>query len=334
MEGNNRKPNLGKPVPIIILLLLGFIMIYLVSDSGSAEGILSQYGTLTNGGHAGITPQLQFLRIYTMTTGDTTLALRAGLSLDEIEQLVDEGHIGDDGDNGGTSGKETFASGKTVEEWKKALKERADNEGNVGEYFQVGAGYKIVEFNGSAYLIEVQSNGKWPVYNGTENGEIVTVDSVGCYMFACSTAINTLNNSTVSIADIMKEMRPDKSNYSYDSNAHTWTGSMTKVGQGVDSECKGVFTSRGLSYGTISDKSLTGAQAKDVMLKEGFDNTVYIIYGHKSGVISSGSKHWVVCIGADDSNLYVLNNGSRGVEVSLDKLSNSGDVTTIIKVSK
>ena len=96
-EGNGgNRPNLGKPLPILMILLLGMVMIFLVTGSGSAGDVFSQYNTLTNGGKAGITPQLQFLRVYTLTTGDTSLALSAGLSQDEIDNLIENGHTGDE----------------------------------------------------------------------------------------------------------------------------------------------------------------------------------------------------------------------------------------------
>lgn len=102
-EGNGgNRPNLGKPLPILMILLLGMVMIFLVTGSGSIGDVFSQYNTLTNGGKAGITPQLQFLRVYTITTGDTSLALSAGLSQDEIDNLIENGHTGDD-NGGGTN---------------------------------------------------------------------------------------------------------------------------------------------------------------------------------------------------------------------------------------
>lgn len=329
-----RNNKLWKVFSFIIAATFIVVCIYLMIGSGSSMSILKSYDAVKPDSTSGFSKQLMFVESYTRVTKDTTLAQKLGISEEDAEDMANGGTLQDQGD-GGTSGKETFASGRTEADLKTALDNRKANEGNVGEYFQIGAGYKIVTFDNSAYLVEVQSNGKWPVFNGYDKkGNRLTVDSVGCYMFACSTAINALNNSTVSIADIMKEMRPSASNYSYSSSSHTWTGSMTDVGQGVDSECKGVFESRGLSYGTISTGNITGTQAKDKMLQSGFNNTVYIIYGHKSGVISSGDNHWVVCIGADDDYLYVLNNSSRGVSVKLSDLSSSGSITTIIKVSK
>lgn len=324
MKGNK----LWKIFSTVIVLIFIVTCVYLMAGSVSSKGILKSYNAVKPDSSSGFSKTLLFLQSYTQSTGDTSLAIKKGMSQEDAEEIANGGTVVDAGD-GNTTGGVTYAAGRTKSDIEAALSARASSEGDVGEYFSTSSGWKITEVNGNAYLVEVQG-GKW---SAVANGSSSTVASVGCYMFACSTAINALNMSTVSIADFMHDAYPSQTNISYDKSSHSWTGYANHVGY-EGSVASTIFNKYNLNYKSLNSKGITGEEARQIISNEGFDNCVYIIYGHKSGVLSSGSDHWTVCVGTTDNSLYILNNGTRSVEIPVDKISNSGAITHILKISK
>lgn len=324
MKGNK----LWKIFSTIIVLIFIVTCVYLMVGSVSSKGILKSYNAVKPDSSSGFSKTLLFLQSYTQSTGDTSLAIKKGMSQEDAEEIANGGTVVDAGD-GSTSGGFTYAAGRTKSDIEAALSARASSEGDAGEYFSTSSGWKITEVNGNAYLVEVQG-GKW---SAVANGSSSTVASVGCYMFACSTAINALNMSTVSIADFMHDAYPSQTNISYSKSSHSWTGYANHVGY-ESSVASTIFNKYNLNYKSLNSKGITGEEARQIISNEGFDNCVYIIYGHKSGVLSSGSDHWTVCVGTTDNSLYILNNETRSVEIPVDKISNSGAITHILKISK
>ena len=327
MKGNK----LWKIFSTIIVLIFIVTCVYLMVGSVSSKGILKSYNAVKPDSASGFNKTLLFLQSYTQTTGDTSLAIKKGMSQEDAEELANGGTIVDPGDGStNTGGGVTYASGRTAAEIEQALSARASGEGDAGEYYSTSSGaWEITDVNGSAYLVEVQGSGKWAAVSNPDG----SVGSVGCFMFACSTAINALNMSTVSIADIMPVARASDTSISYSSSSHSWTGRADSVGYDGTVDA-GIFNEYNLNFKSLNSKGITGEEARQIMANEGFDNCVYIIYGHKSGVLSSGSNHWTVCVGTTDSSIYILNNGSRDVEIPVDTISNSGAITHILKISK
>lgn len=335
MKGNK----LWKIFSTAIVLVFVVTSVYLMVGSASSKSILKSYNAVKPDSSSGFSKTLLFLQSYTQATGDTSLAIKKGMSEEDAKEIANGGTVVDPGD-GSTSCGATTAAGRTKADIEAALAQRAAGEGDAGEYYTTSSGaWKITEVNGSSYLVEVQG-AKWAaVYNGkNKKGNSVYVKDNGCWMFACSSAINAVNMSTVSIADIMPEFRASNTSISYDKNSHAWTGKATWDGHGTDAQDKPIFTKYGLNYNTLKNKeNMTGEQARQIMSSEGFNNCVYIIYGHVKGVItSSGGQgdHWLVCVGTTDNSLYLLNNGNRDVEIPVSKIANSGAINTIIKISK
>ena len=328
MKGNK----LWKIFSTAIVLVFIVTSVYLMVGSASSKSILKSYNAVKPDSSSGFSKTLLFLQSYTQATGDTSLAIKKGMSEEDAKEIANGGTVVDPGD-GSTSGGATTAAGRTKADIEAALAARASGEGDAGEYYSTSSGWTITEINGNAYLVEVQG-AKW---KSVRNSSTDTVASVGCWMYACSTAINALNMSTVSIADILQEFRSSKTNITYDKNSHAWTGSATWIGHGTDAQDKPIFAKYGLNYNTLKNKqNMTGEQARQIMSSEGFDNCVYIIYGHKSGILSSGDKHWLVCVGTTDNSIYLLNNNYKGrkAEIPVSQISNSGAIDTIIKISK
>lgn len=330
MKGNK----LWKIFSTVIVLIFIVTSVYLMIGSASSKSIIIAYNAVKPDSASGFSKTLLFLQSYTQTTGDTSLAIKKGMSEEDAEEIAKGGTANDAGDGStSTSGGATTAASRTKEDIEAALAQRASGEGDAGEYYSTSSGWTITKINGNAYLVEVQG-AKW---KSVRNDSTNTVASAGCWMYACSTAINALNMSTVSIADILSEFRSSKTDISYDKNAHAWTGSATWIGHGTDAQDKPIFAKYGLNYDTLKSKqNMTGEQARRIMSSEGFDNCVYIIYGHKSGVLSSGADHWLVCVGTTDNSIYLLNNNYKGrkSEVPVSQISNSGAINTIIKISK
>lgn len=99
MRNSNKGPLsiVGFILRILYILML-ILLIYLVIDfGGNSSDILSQYVNLTSDSKSDFSKSLQFLKTYTQTTGDITLALNTGMSKEDAEELLEEGNMDIDG---------------------------------------------------------------------------------------------------------------------------------------------------------------------------------------------------------------------------------------------
>lgn len=321
MEGNNRKLNLGKPVPIIILLVLIFIMIYLVSDAGSSGTILSQYGTLTNGSHAGITPQLQFLRIYTMTTGDTRLALKAGLSLDEVEQLVEKGTIEDE--------FEAVEGGGVIDPpWDTDSLEEAVRQYNESA---TCSNMKVNNSNGISYPGEIQ-NSYW-TSNGGNGGGCHGLGQ-GCMWFSSSIAASMVTGRICGVQTLLENR-----GYSVKivgGNAYINDPGLIKVGYSGSYEYKDgkPCTPKGLLDGicNVSNDSTTIRYEQSVIDNGG----VYLAHvsDDRADKYSRGGQHWFVIAGKNENGYIVLNGAGSIGRDGIFKMEDSELINHWITVTK
>jgi hypothetical protein len=82
-------------VPLLIAVSLTFI--YLVIDYGNSDDMIERYDEVKPDSTSGFSKTLQFMMGYTCTTGDTSLALKIGISEEDAETIVNPGS-GDTGE--------------------------------------------------------------------------------------------------------------------------------------------------------------------------------------------------------------------------------------------
>lgn len=313
--------------------ICGVVIIYLLIDSGSASGILATYNNVKPQSSSSHGKQLQFLRSYSLQTNDFTVAsMILGMSPDDAQGALGGGS-GSGGGGGNTVGPVGFTTSMTPDGWKDALNKRGNN------YFTVNTGFKLEPIGSTTYLVEKQSD-YWSGIKG--NGTTATVKSAGCWLFACTNSINNLMGSTYGVNDILAK-RDSSDNVEWNGTSNKWTKGKDRrdVGmRGVSVE-KSVFNSFGCDITAIAEYNMTAEQAYSKINDAGFNNCVYIIYGHKSGVLSSGSDHWIVVVGLtggssnSEKKFQLLGNGSRGTEISINDIgTTSGTINRIYKISK
>lgn len=311
-----------------IVAILVVVMVYLMIDVGSASDVFRLYGSMSKDGSSNYPKSLVFLTSYTRTTGDLSLGNALGMSDDDIQNLLDSQDT--TVEQGGGSAV-SFTTNYTRAGWEDALKQRGND-----SYYSLSAGYKIVTLNGSDYLVEVQGK---TYYSLIKNGTDSSIDGNGCWMFAQVNAANALNGSTYSVADALGARWGET--ISWSSSSIAWMnpagnsdGHYTD-GQRTMNEETGVFSALGCSATMIEGDYMTAQECYNKMSASGFDNSVYIVYGHASGILSSGSNHWLVVVGLTDDGFQLLGNASRNATITLSDLSGvTLPFNHLIKVSK
>lgn len=71
-----------------VALTLVILVVYLLIDYGDAASLLKSYNAVTPDNSSGFNRQLQFLKEYTLATGDLSLAISAGLSQEDAESMA------------------------------------------------------------------------------------------------------------------------------------------------------------------------------------------------------------------------------------------------------
>lgn len=316
----------------LLIGLCGIALIYLLLDIGDAKEIMKNYSSLRSHNSSSHGKQLQFLRSYSLQTNDFSVAsLILGMSPEEAKNSIGNG--GGNGAGGGSIGQVGFTTSMTPDGWRDALSKRN------ADYFSDTAGFKFVNHNGSTYLVEIQGD-YWSKVKAQSSGE--TVKSVGCWLFACTNSINNLLGSTYGVNDILLA-RNSSDKVEWIDNQKLWDKGLSSRSlnqRGLAAE-KPMFNSFGCDMAVISEAKMTAREAYDKIDNSGFNNCVYIIYGHKSGVLSSGNNHWLVVVGLtrgssdSEKGFQLLGNSNRGDVKTVNEIGNqSGVIDRIYKITK
>lgn len=83
---------------IPLLIAVSITIVYLTIDYGSADEMASTYERIKPDSSSGFNKALQFLESYTQATGDTSLAIKRGLSEEDAEEIVSGGTTQNGGD--------------------------------------------------------------------------------------------------------------------------------------------------------------------------------------------------------------------------------------------
>lgn len=160
---NNGMWSVTKILTKIIFVMLCIVLIYLLIDFGAnSNDIIETYTRIKqDDSKSEFSKSLQFLRTYTIATGDITLALNTGLTPEEAQGIIDDGgDSGGSGSNGGSGG---------------------NGGGNDGGY-----GPPVVDHNHYYYK---QTN-----YSNVLSGRS-TISSSGCGWVSMTVAMAELNSS-------------------------------------------------------------------------------------------------------------------------------------------
>lgn len=318
---SGKKPNFGKPICIGIIVFLGAIVIYLVIGPGNRDIILSQYTTLTNGGKAGITPQLQFLRVYTMTTGDTTLAMSAGLSQDEIENLINTGTTDEP-----TAGDGSGGSGAINSPWDANTIEEAIA---IYKASVTACNMEAKTSNGIVYPVEGQVD-YWVLHGGGGNG--CHGLGKGCMWFASAVAASMATGNIVGIESLLE--------------ARGYSVSMQGGGAYIEPGISYVGFNSGGAYedgnkctpaGLLSGFCTVGNDDSSKTYDQSFIESggVYLVHAANDNnkLYSKTGEHWFVVAGKVNGDYIILNgSGSIGKDGIL-KSSDLGLINHWMKVS-
>ena len=83
---------------IPLLIAVSITIVYIVIDYGSSDEIVGIYEGVKPDSTSGFNKALQFLESYTQATGDTSLAIKRGLSEEDAEIIASGGTTQNSGD--------------------------------------------------------------------------------------------------------------------------------------------------------------------------------------------------------------------------------------------
>lgn len=284
--------NFNKWLFIILAIILGGISIYLVIGSNTTNDILSKYNNLSNGGRAGITPKLQFLRIYTMATGDTTLALRAGLSEEEVTELVETGQL-----NSGTGNSGNTTSGSVNYTGTSGLIQYTIIRPDNGLYY-------TPQDSQHFGLLNVKNSGSWA--------------NSACGIIALHSAAVNIGLTTEDLGEMILRLYPnvkvtggklDGETPKVGQNTETWNAVLKETGLNIGSpisvgNCTNYPTADGnyilyISHSTRHEKKSDGSTTNA--------HWIYVkIEGGVGKIANPGSKEAVMSYGDYKSNRYLI----------------------------
>ena len=319
-------------------------LVYLLIDLSNNKDIVTVYNKVGSSKSVNINgmKKLNFLSTYVKETGEYGVAIMKGYddaSLTDYEDEQENEEEPEEGTGNTGSGEVVFASSMTKEGWQEALTKKNH------PYFTTGAGYRIYEINGKAYLREVQNstyygdckNGYDWVYN--DKGEITnsSIGGVGCFMYSVVNATNNLLGSTYSVESLVPFFVTDSGTTDGWSNKVVWDSSTNKwknevrdpngnivnkplrlnvAGNTNNIRAATIFmNNNNLSVENMNTAG-TMKSVYDKLINWGFDNCVYILYCHTEGTSHNGC-HWQVCVGVGNNSLYIIDNEQNGSPTEL-----------------
>lgn len=177
MKGNK----LWKIFSTVIVLIFIVTSVYLMIGSASSKSILIAYNAVKPDSASGFSKTLLFLQSYTQTTGDTSLAIKRGLSEEDAEIIA----------SGGTTqnGGDPATNGVNPDNNQSLLQPISNND------YRPGAQAVAMTYKNSSgvfdYSKSAGSNGKWS-YNGKEHNsshrDCSCFCSAMCYIYGYESA--------------------------------------------------------------------------------------------------------------------------------------------------
>lgn len=182
---------------------------------------------------------------------------------------------------------------------------------------------QVADIQGVDYLWEAQKGKLWKSYHPPKSDIGVTMVNSGCFFYAVTAAITNNSGYWYTVKDCITDLGGIVTLDSYgtyqvtNSPIETLTGGITLANK--------IFSVSGSGITAVSAKSLDEALSNNNMA------IIYATTGSK-GILSSGGRHWLCCVGSDANNYYFLNNSSRGTAVPKSTVANI-ELSTIWKLN-
>lgn len=166
---------------IPLLIAVSITIVYVVIDYGSSDEIVGVYEVIRPDSTSGFNKALQFLESYTQATGDTSLAIKRGLSEEDAEIIASGGTV----QNGGN----LATNGVNPDNNPSLVQPISNND------YRPGAQAVAMTYKNSSgvfdYSKSAGSNGKWS-YNGKEHNsshrDCSCFCSAMCYIYGYESA--------------------------------------------------------------------------------------------------------------------------------------------------
>lgn len=267
------KKAMAKPIFWITMVMLLFVG-YVMMPVGATKDMLIAYDKVNTSKSASSGLKLQFLREYTLMTGDTKLAIAAGIDVDTANEWT-TGSSDAGINNAGTSEPMTLTG-----DWSNQL-----NQLKTGGRFPLYISDNC-ELTSTGYYWEHQNKSKHKIKSnsGSEFG------NVGCGFYAACMAKTYISKQIYTSLDLLKDH-------------YNWTGIDAKTVTGTAS-----ISSWKFNPATVC--SIIGLKSTNV--DKGYSYTagdILIVYGYSKTDTKKGN-HWrcVMVTGDSTKPYYVLPN--------------------------
>lgn len=309
MKGNK----LWKIFSTVIVLIFIITCVYLMVGSVSSKGILKSYNAVKPDSSSGFSKTLLFLQSYTQSTGDTSLAIKKGMSEEDAKEIANGGTVVDSGD-GNTTGVDysnfsTLSLSDQISELQKS---------NGGFNYTYYKNYlNTYTYNNHEFVWETQSaSGPWGSF--TPNSK--SMGEAGCFFYASAALVGAEKGKVYTVENLLTDLG---ATVSYDaSGVFIVNNSPLKTLDGSVDLLNKILSNSGCGK-TVKDVS----SIDESKLANG---TMYIIHATKKTgsstklySTSGAGMHWTAIVGiTKDGKYMVLGNGKRGVEIDSSNFSN------------
>ncbi len=277
-------------------------------DSGNAEDIFRGYNSLRPDKSNGISRQLVFLSNYSIASGDLHLAEMVGVPEETMQQLMEDPLAAAGYAAGGSATQAITASDLLT--WDELVADASRRQ--VDGYYSSCAG--STEINGRSYFYEVQGPDKMMVKplspSSCTNGSPTTIDSDGCFLYACTAMASAMTGKAITIENVLTAFGVG---YTYQNGqfVNTGTGLMNhSIKLGSQGQVKENLAAVGINVTTSQGSTDFNAIKEDMLAN---DNVMYIFYYNHGR-----SDHWQSIVGVHDGKLIVTGNcwGQNVTEIS------------------
>lgn len=276
--------------------LLCVVIFYLVIDLGSAPEVFKAYGTLGGNITSNFNKTVTFLSSYIKNTGDLTIAEAAGLSEEEIKELIEPSVGTEESESTGTAG----IVGSTPVSWTSSTLQDSINKWKQSHTVQ----NMIMDTDGGITYPREQQVTYW-TGNGGKGGGCHGLGA-GCLWFSSAVAASMVSGNVVGVSDLLaargyKVKLKDGSAYIEPGMEYVGTNSSGCYPDGNACMPGGVLS----GFATVKVSSN--------FYDQNFINNggVYLVHanGDTSALLSSGDQHWFVIAGKDSQGRYIVLNG-------------------------
>lgn len=309
MKGNK----LWKIFSTVIVLIFTVTSVYLMIGSASSKSILIAYNAVKPDSASGFSKTLLFLQSYTQITGDTSLAIKKGMSEEDAEEIA-KGETANNAGDGNTNASVDHSNFGTLS-LSDQISELQKPDGGLN-YTYYKKYLKTYTYDNHEFVYESQvSTGPW----GSFVPKSKSMGKAGCFFYASAALVGAEKGKVYTVENLLTDLG---ATVSYD------TSGVFVVNNSPIKDLSGSVD----LLNKILSSSGCGKTAKDVSsINESklANGTMYIIHakgsvGSSTELYSTGGagEHWTAVVGiTKDGKYIVLCNGDRGAEIDSSNFS-------------